>query len=206
MRKLLLILSLSGMCLQAVCQDYLGSLVSSLNGSCATCSYSFKVSGDLPLNGSGTLTVQGDAFAMSGNGLDLFCDGTTRWTVDRGSEECYIESVDAEVLDLSSNPALILGSLDQLFKKGKTSVSSHSGQPTTAISLAPISSEVGFSSAVAHFLKDGTLCALVLNSVDGSVIDITISDMKIKTPVSLDPTFTLDISSLGKNYIITDLR
>lgn len=47
---------------------------------------------DTPLKLSGTLTVQGDCYRASGNGMEIYCDGTTRWTVDPQSKEVYIET------------------------------------------------------------------------------------------------------------------
>ena len=47
---------------------------------------------DTPLKLSGTLTVQGDCYRASGNGMEIYCDGTTRWTVDPESKEVYIEA------------------------------------------------------------------------------------------------------------------
>ena len=47
---------------------------------------------DTPLKLSGTLTVQGDCYRASGNGMEIYCDGATRWTVDPASKEVYIET------------------------------------------------------------------------------------------------------------------
>lgn len=41
---------------------------------------------------SGSLVLQGDCYHAKGNGLEIYSDGHTRWTVDRESKEVYIES------------------------------------------------------------------------------------------------------------------
>ena len=61
----------------------------SLQGRLASFDYSYSMSGSLPMNGSGSVKLQGNAFTMEGNGLDIRCDGKTRWTVDVAAEECY---------------------------------------------------------------------------------------------------------------------
>lgn len=206
MKRLLLTLSLAGVCVAALAQDHLSSLTAGLRNSCTEFDYTFKMAGDFPLTGSGAVTIQGDAFLMVGNGLEVVSDGTTRWTVDRAAAECYIESVDDSSVDIVSNPALVLGSLDRLFSRGAFAPSNYAGRKTSAVTLTPVSKSVGLASAVAHFLPDGNILALVLTTADGTAIDIELSSMQKKTPVPLSPTFVFDVSSLGKDYVITDLR
>ena len=43
---------------------------------------------------SGSITVQIPCFKASGNGLDIYSDGITRWTVDPESKEVYIENAE----------------------------------------------------------------------------------------------------------------
>lgn len=55
-------------------------------------SYSFILNGKV--NCSGVITVQQPCFKAEGNGMEIFCDGSTRWTVDRESKEVYIETAE----------------------------------------------------------------------------------------------------------------
>ena len=59
--------------------------------------YACTVTQDTPVKLSGVLLVQGECYRAVGNGLEIYCDGTTRWTVDPASKEVYIET--AEGLD-----------------------------------------------------------------------------------------------------------
>ena len=54
--------------------------------------YDCTVTQDTPLKLSGTLLIQGDCYLAKGNGMEIYCDGTTRWTVDPESREVYIET------------------------------------------------------------------------------------------------------------------
>lgn len=56
----------------------------------------------------GDVTVEDNAFLLSGLGLEVRSDGTTRWTIDREAEEVLIEKVEKE--DLITNPALFISS------------------------------------------------------------------------------------------------
>ena len=40
---------------------------------------------------SGTLILEGNCYFAKGNGIEIYCDGKTRWTVDPEEKEVYIE-------------------------------------------------------------------------------------------------------------------
>lgn len=67
------------------------SLVPKLATSRIELSYDCLV-GDANVHFSGKLTAQGNSYHMTGNGLDIWCDGSTRWTLDTESKEVYIEN------------------------------------------------------------------------------------------------------------------
>ena len=56
--------------------------------------YSCAVDGYAPVELSGSLLLQGNCYRAEGNGVEIYCDGSTRWTVDREEKEVYIESSD----------------------------------------------------------------------------------------------------------------
>lgn len=41
--------------------------------------------------GNGDLQVQGTSYHMTGNGLEVFCDGKSSWIIDDSSMEVVIE-------------------------------------------------------------------------------------------------------------------
>ena len=49
---------------------------------------------DAPMRLTGTLLIQGDCYYAKGNGMEIYCDGKTRWTVDPESKEVYIETAE----------------------------------------------------------------------------------------------------------------
>ncbi len=61
--------------------------------------YDCIITGDngIPVAYEGTLTAQKGCYTLKGNGVEIYCDGGTRWTVDPKSKEIYIEY--AEGLD-----------------------------------------------------------------------------------------------------------
>lgn len=38
--------------------------------------------------------LQGNAYAMRGNGIEVYCDGTSVWTLDPSLKEAYVEPVE----------------------------------------------------------------------------------------------------------------
>ncbi len=57
--------------------------------------YKCVIDGPTRFRLSGTLLVQGDSYYAEGNGVQIYCDGKTRWTVDRKSKEVYMENAEA---------------------------------------------------------------------------------------------------------------
>ena len=55
-------------------------------------SYDCMAGQGAPVHFSGRLTAQGNCYHLTGNGLDIWCDGTTRWSLDPEAKEVYIES------------------------------------------------------------------------------------------------------------------
>ena len=122
---------------------------------------------------SGKMTVQGNAYSLKGDGLEVFSDGRVRWTLDRAAKEAIVENVDAE--DVISNPAAIVSSYKEFGSALKVNGS-------TADSLD-----------ISLTLDDGSVQRFRLRSIrfaaEGAVSDFTVSR-----------------SSLGSDWVVTDLR
>ena len=67
-------------------------IASHLDDSRISLHYDCTFTQDTPLKLSGTLLVQGECYSARGNGMEISCDGTTRWTVDPASKEVYVET------------------------------------------------------------------------------------------------------------------
>ena len=122
---------------------------------------------------SGKMTVQGNAYSLNGDGLEVFSDGKVRWSIDRSAKEAIIEGVDAA--DIISNPAAIVSSYK----------------------------EFGSSLKVNGSTADSLDISLTLE--DGSVQRFRLRGIKFAAegPVS---DFTVSRSSLGSDWVVTDLR
>lgn len=55
-------------------------------------SYDCMVGTDAPVHFKGNLTAQGNCYHLTGNGMDIWCDGSTRWSMDVEAKELYIET------------------------------------------------------------------------------------------------------------------
>lgn len=90
MKRSVIIVILSLFCLAAGAQD-LDAVRKKLDVSRVRVNYSFVMQ---KVHCSGTITVQIPCFKASGNGIDVYSDGISRWTVDPESKEVYIENAE----------------------------------------------------------------------------------------------------------------
>ena len=65
-----------------------------------TMNYVCSISELSPVRIRGRLIVQGDCYFAEGYGMRIYCNGSTRWTIDTDNKEVYIENAGgiAEVL------------------------------------------------------------------------------------------------------------
>ena len=79
----------------------------------------------------GDVVVEDNAYLLSGLGLEVRSDGTTRWSVDREAEEVLIEKVEKE--DILTNPALFISSYKGYMDRIKVNASSPNSLDVTLI-------------------------------------------------------------------------
>ena len=185
-------------------QTVLDECVAKMTDSCVEADYNYSMDdGRFPVKGSGHITMQGNGYAMTGNGLEIYCNGTTKWTVDREALEVIIENADS--LDLGTNPFLLLRQYKTLFRCVSTEYLDFESKSCIGFTMAPISkSEI--SGVELYFTSDGkSFAGLRADMKKGTVITVTIPSFKL-LPVSASKSFSFDISSLSEDFIITDLR
>ena len=70
-------------------------LRAAISESCLTlkCTYSMYVS-QTRVQGEAEVLLQGNAYTMRGNGIEVYCDGTKVWTLDQSLKEAYVEQVE----------------------------------------------------------------------------------------------------------------
>jgi len=100
MKRLLSTLMLLAICAAGFAQDKIAGIGRMIDEGKVDFSYKYDVDGKIPIGAKGTATVQGECYMSRGNGLSIYCDGKTRWTVDEEAKEVYIEeAVQGEVLE-----------------------------------------------------------------------------------------------------------
>ena len=189
--------------LQAQGNAGLNSLYSKMAASCVSMDYSFTMNASgVKAVGNGSVMVQDSAYDMTGNGLQVICDGKTMWIVDPDGKEVIIESPSQGEQAYLDNPALLFVNLSEAFKvdgvreNGGVSTYVLSPMVPCGIKAATVSVTSGNSPVIssAHFLLS-----------DGGEMDIKIKSMTFSEKKPLT-SFFYDVSGLDQSWLITDLR
>ena len=162
------------------------------------------------MTGSGDVKVLDNAFVMNGNGLEVWCDGSTRWTVDRMAEEALVEYVDDSADSYATNPALMISAVDSAFTEISSGVSKFQGKVADASVLSPkVKGKYSMDiSQLKLFFKTGTsiLIGAEVKLNDGSVSEFTISALSFSDRLETKESFRFDEKTLDDSYVVTDLR
>ncbi len=142
-------------------------LYSTLEKGCVSFDYDYSSDSKVPLTGKGRVTVQGKMYRTEGNGLKIWCDSTTRWTLDPQAHEAYIENV-SDSPDILSNPIPYLNALSGVRNAGG--------------------------------VISGTYDA------DGTRILFNIRNISVAEKTESPDSFRFDRNSLGREWVVTDLR
>ena len=147
---------------------------------------------------------------MDGNGLEIWCDGKTRWTIDRISEEALVESVDDSYDSYATNPALMIASIDNAFREESFGSSKFGGKVVDASVLTPANKGKGSMdiAGLKLFFKSGTtiLIGAEVTLNDGSVSEFTITNLKFEGAGKSKESFRFNEKTLDSSYVVTDLR
>lgn len=189
----------------------LDAFVSKVSSSLVSFDYSFTMpTKKAKMTGEGNVKVQGNSFKVDGSGLEIWCDGKTRWTVDRISEEALVESVDDSYDSYATNPALMISSVDNAFKEISFGASKFEGAVADASVLSPVNKGKGSMdiAGLKLFFRSGTSiligAAVTLN--DGSVSVFKISNLRFEDSGKTKESFRFDEKTLDSSYVVTDLR
>ena len=184
----------------------LDSFVTKVSTSLVSFDYSFSMpTKKAKMTGNGNVMVQGNSFVMNGNGLEIWCDGKTRWTIDRLSEEALIEYVDDSYESFATNPALMIA-----FREVSFSSTKFEEKVVDASYLSPLHKGKGsmdISSLILYF-KSGSsvLVGARVKLNDGSISDFTITNLKFEKSDKSKESFRFNEKTLNASYVITDLR
>lgn len=162
--------------------------------------YSAEVKG-VRIVGNGTLQVQGEMWHNNGNGLEMWCDGSTVWTADHSLKEAVIEPV-YEDESIASNPALMFVRMQDMFKV-VNSLDSKDGKAVIYI-LKPVEDAPVEYFNVEVRKSDSTIRSASFAMDDGSAVQINVQSMSVKekrSATAFRPSQIFDSS-----WVVTDLR
>lgn len=168
-----------------------------------TFGYSYRVKGDIPLSGKGNIELQGVCFKMTSNGVEIFSNGSTRWTIDREAAECYIEN--AATQERLTDPTSFLQSIGSAFIRTAERDSHFGNAGTRAYDLTPVSENSGIAECTVHFNAADIPVGAEITTEDGTTTVFSISGMKFLN-MSDSADFNFDTGSLPASYVVTDLR
>lgn len=178
----------------------LEKLYDSFSDSCVIlkCEYSVNMS-QTNICGSAVVKVQDNAYHMSGNGLEILCDGQTVWTMDPVTKEVMIESVGTEALAYMNNPALLFVNLEQVFEiRRQTPGADH-------VFYELLSKEdCGMYGADVAVSNDGVIRNGVFSLSDGNTMKVEVESVKKSARLPLTD-FRPDFE-FGSDWVVTDLR
>ena len=183
--------------------DPVSSLLSKMNSSQAKFAYTFSTKGNMNIKGDGNAIVQGDSFFVEGNGMEIYCDGKSRWTVDSYSKEAIIEDVSLVGDDFLTNPAAFLTSLDKVFGEPKMSKGTFGGKSVDVATFLPKGkSNV---SSMKLFFSSSDLSGAEIILADGSVTQFTVTGMTF-SEIEKEKDFSFKDKELDSSWVVTDLR
>ena len=187
----------------------LEKLEEKINSSEISFSYTYSAArGNITMSGKGKALLQGEAFRLEVDGMEVYCDGVTMWTLDREAEELVIEHYDGLHAGLAANPAVLLCRVSEFFCVDSQLVAEYGGVKALKVDLEPVS-DSGFDSVTLYFgyaaVESDILLGASIVTSDGIVTDFRIVDFEYGSEGDLS-RFGFDTSSLDDSWIITDMR
>ena len=193
------LLSMAAANAQTAHRTALDKLYDALSSSCVTmkCAYTINVS-NTRMAGEADLSVQSDKYTMSGNGLQVYCDGSKVWSLDAAAKEVYIESVDALEANSLANPAALFMHLGASFDVASSSQSGGN----FIYRLVP-KTACGVNSADLTLDQDGKPVSAVFVLEDGLEVEVAVMSMVVEKTKPED-VFRPQVS-FGSDWIVTEL-
>ena len=182
----------------------LDKLYSDMSSSCVEMTYTYEteVSG-VKAVGEGKLDVQGDMWTMTGNGIQMWCDGKTLWVADPSLKEVVIEPASGEDDGaILTNPASLFVRMQELFDMVRA-LESPDGKSVTFFMSPKTSGNMAFCN-VEVSKADASILSGVFAFNDGSDVNVKVSTMSLsrkRAAEAFRPQIKFDSS-----WIVTDMR
>ncbi len=202
MRKTLILVSLLSLfaAVPVKADSVLDAFSAKASSSCVEFKYVFYVKADIPLTGKGSGSVYGDSFHISGNGVDMWCDGKFRWSVDEEAKEVIVESVSETDDAYAVNPALFITDVSSSFREVSTGNSVFRGKTYHCVTLVPKVS--GSISGLSLYFSGNELKGASVTVKDGTVTEFELSDISFSAAAR---NYSFDTDSLGSDWLVTEL-
>ena len=121
MKRIIVAVLLAAVCIQLPAQDKMEYLKNLVLENRVSFNYNVGVRGKAPTVMAGKAVIDGECYSIRGNGMEVYCDGVTKWTVDKSAKEVYVEAAES-ARDFIVNPDAWIGNVRDL-KADKTSAS-----------------------------------------------------------------------------------
>lgn len=199
--QIIMMTALSALTVQSFAQTSLSALRNMFSTSSVVieCDYQTQVR-NVNVTGNSQIFVQGEMYTMSGNGIRVYCDGTTLWTIDDASGEVVIESCALQGKDYVSSPVLLLAELDKFFKV-KSTQSLGAGKDQIVLDAV---ADCGVKQVDLILTSDGKAVSGKFLLNDGNTLTVKVTSMK-KTEEKQKSFFSPQ-QKFGSDWVVTDLR
>ena len=160
------------------------------------------------ITGEGKVEFQGNAYHLSGNGIEVYCDGKDVWLVDPSAKEVYIEPVSEGVDAYMQNPALLFTGLKENFEVVNVKEGGHIREPGVKDIVYDLMPKVscGIDECSIQLKKDGTLYYGTFVMSEGQADIIRVKVDSIKKSDRKDISYFRPTRSFDSFWMVTDLR
>lgn len=199
--QIIMMTALSALTVQSFAQTSLSALRNMFSTSSVVieCDYQTQVR-NVNVTGNSQIFVQGEMYTMSGNGIRVYCDGSTLWTIDDASGEVVIESCALQGKDYVSSPVLLLAELDKFFKV-KSTQSLGAGKDQIVLDAV---ADCGVKQVDLILTSEGKAVSGKFLLNDGNTLTVKVTSMK-KTEEKQKSFFSPQ-QKFGSDWVVTDLR
>ena len=199
--QIIMMTALSALTVQSFAQTSLSALRNMFSTSSVVieCDYQTQVR-NVNVTGNSQIYVPGEMYTMSGNGIRVYCDGTTLWTIDDASGEVVIESCALQGKDYVSSPVLLLAELDKFFKV-KSTQSLGAGKDQIVLDAV---ADCGVKQVDLILTSDGKAVSGKFLLNDGNTLTVKVASMK--RTEEKQKSFFSPQQKFGSDWVVTDLR
>jgi len=186
-------------CLAMGADPVFDSFAKEASSGSVTAAYDYSVQGTYSVSGSGAIVVSGSCFRMVGGGVEVWCDGEYRWTLDRDAKEAYREDASG---GLGADLPLLLSDPGRFLDVVSSGTSSLGGRRYHVVRLST-KFESDITSAEFHF-EGKRLRVVDVSSKDGTKTEVRLSSIDF-APSLPKGDFSVDVKSLGAGWVVTEL-